>query len=149
MSSDADKYLIFRVGREEHAVPLLSVREVSSIRPTRPVPGTPSYFLGVTNLRGNVISVISLAQRLGVDSIGPESARAILVFDLAATTMGVVVDEVVAVAPITAGNIDTDAHGSLPQGAEYLFGIAKINDRLVTLLDLYALLEGALGTNAA
>ena len=149
MSGDADKYLIFRVGHEEHAVPLLSVREVSSVRPTRPVPGTPDYFLGVTNLRGNVISVVSLARRLAVESLGPDSARAILVFDLASTTLGVMVDEVVAVTAIGIDQIDREAHVTLPIASGYLLGIAKVGDRLITLLDLVSLLDDAVENKAA
>ena len=141
MISQANKYLIFRVGEEEHAVALLSVREVSSMRATREVPETPAYFLGVTNLRGNVISVISLATKLGVASSGPDSAKAILVFDLTGTTMGVQVDEVVSVNMIKETNIERDGQLSLPINARYLSGIAKDGDRLITIIDLTALLE--------
>lgn len=141
MSSETSKYLIFRLGDEEHAVPLLSVREVSSMRQTRSVPETPHYFLGVTNLRGSVISVISLTKKLGLESSGPESAEAILVFDLEGTTMGVQVDEVVSVTAISNDDIETDGHVTLPISADYLYGIAKDGDRLITLIDLFTLLE--------
>jgi purine-binding chemotaxis protein CheW len=149
MTNDADKYLIFRVGNEEHAVPLLSVREVSSMRVTRPVPGTPPHYLGVTNLRGHVISVVSLAKRLGVESSGSDEARAILVFDLATTTLGVLVDEVVAVTMVLASDIDREAHVALPIPTPYLLGIARVGERLITLLDLSTLLEETMLPKAA
>ena len=140
MTSQINKYLIFRLGDEEHAVPLLSVREVSSLRPIRPVPETPVHFLGVTNLRGSVISVISLCTKLGLVSSGPDSAKAILVFDLSGTTVGVQVDEVVSVTTIGEADIEREGHVSLPICADYLVGIAKDRDRLITIIDLSTLL---------
>ena len=145
--SVANKFLVFRLGNEEHAVPLLSVREVSSMRPLRRVPETPHYHLGVTNLRGNVVSVISLCAKIGVDPIGPDSNKAMLVFDLSGTTLGVVVDEVLSVCAISSNEIDRETHVNLPISSRYLLGIAKISDRLVTLIDLTTLLEGAVVQN--
>lgn len=113
------------------------------MRPLRGVPETPHYHLGVTNLRGNVISVISLCAKIGVKPIGPETSKAMLVFDLSGTTLGVVVDEVLSVCAVSSQNIDRETHINLPISSQYLLGIAKIADRLVTLIDLATLLEGA------
>lgn len=149
MSSDSTKYLIFRVGLEEHAIPLLSVREVSSLRPTRPVPDTPAHFVGVTNLRGSVISILSLAKKLGVEPVGNDFARAILVFNIVNTTLGIIVDEVIAVRAFEENDIDRSGAATLPIPTQYVRGIAKIGERLVTLLDVPLLLQDDLATLAA
>jgi purine-binding chemotaxis protein CheW len=144
MIDSSQKFLLFRIDQEEHGVPLMSVREVSSQREVRPVPGVPPHFLGVTNLRGSVVSVISLAIKLGITDKHSDTARAMLVFDLAGTTMGVFVDEVLSVRAIPAADIDRETHAALPIPSRFISGIAKVDDRLVTLLDLVALLDGDL-----
>ena len=60
-----DRYLSFNLGVEEYAVPLLAVREVIAMPEYTPVPYTPPYFLGIMNLRGQVISIMDLRQKLG------------------------------------------------------------------------------------
>jgi purine-binding chemotaxis protein CheW len=141
-SAGANKYLIFRLGGEEHGVPLLSVREVSSHRSARPVPNAPRHIVGVTNLRGTVISVVSLERLLRVVDASSDECRVMLVIDLGESTLAVLVDEVVAVRAIEDNEIDRSPHTELSEVANHLRGIAHLDDRLVTLLDLNSLLAG-------
>ncbi len=119
------------------------------MRPTRPVPDTPDYFVGVTNLRGNVISILSLAKKLVVDGIGDDLTRAILVFKIKGTTLGIIVDEVIAVRALSDQDIDRGGAATLPIPTLYVLGIAKVGERLVTLLDLPLLLQDDLVELAA
>ena len=61
-----ERFLCFSLGAEEYAIPLLVVREVIAMPEYTPVPYTPPYFLGIMNLRGQVISVMDLRQKLGL-----------------------------------------------------------------------------------
>jgi len=60
----ADRHLIFALGAEEYSVPLLKVKEVIEVPDITPVPHTPDYYLGIMNLRGQVISIIDLRLKL-------------------------------------------------------------------------------------
>jgi purine-binding chemotaxis protein CheW len=60
------RYLSFNVGKEQYAIPLLTVREVIGMPEITPVPFTPNYFLGIMNLRGQIISVVDLRLKLGL-----------------------------------------------------------------------------------
>ena len=60
------RYLSFSLGSEDYAIPLLSVKEVIAVPEITPIPFTPSHFLGIMNLRGQVISIIDLRSKLGI-----------------------------------------------------------------------------------
>src|SRR5687767_11797892 len=97
--STSNRYICFRLGDEEFAIPLLSVREVIGVPNVTPVPQTPSYFLGIMNLRGLVISVMDL--RLKMNIKGKDSAEStVIILDLGNYNLGVLVDEVISVIAI-------------------------------------------------
>ena len=88
-----DRYLSFNLGVEEYAVPLLAVREVIAMPEYTPVPYTPPYFLGIMNLRGQVISIMDLRQKLGVKPL-QQAETTVIICDLGGASIGVVVDSV-------------------------------------------------------
>ena len=73
-----ERFLCFSLGVEEYAIPLLEVREVIAMPEYTPVPYTPPYFLGIMNLRGQVISVMDLRQKLGVTARGDAETTVII-----------------------------------------------------------------------
>lgn len=87
------RYICFSLGDEEYAIPLLSVREVIALPETTKVPGTPAHFLGIMNLRGQVISIIDLRSKF---SIKPKDGgeTAVIICDLSPLCIGVVVDSI-------------------------------------------------------
>lgn len=92
-ATDAVRYIVFTLGGERFALPLLAIREVIAPPEITPVPFSPSYFLGIMNLRGQVISVIDLRLKLQVRTDrSPENA--IIIVDLGATLLGMWVDSV-------------------------------------------------------
>src|SRR5271166_14688 len=65
----AGKYLTFILGREEFAIRVLKVREITGIQDITAVPQTPSYVKGVINLRGKVIPVVDLRLKFGLPEV--------------------------------------------------------------------------------
>lgn len=127
------RYLIFQLGKDVYGTPLLSVREVIENKPTKAVPNSAPGFEGVINLRGDVIGVIDLRKLLGVEAT---QSLSVLVFESEMGTLGGIVDRCLAVVEIPDANIEKkDYHGASERG-EYLLGIGKLPDSLVTLLDL-------------
>lgn len=61
---DAQRYLQFDLGNESYAVPLSTVKEVIPVPETTPLPNSPTHYVGIMNLRGQIISVIDLRKRL-------------------------------------------------------------------------------------
>lgn len=92
------RYLHFSLGSGQYAIPLLSVREVIAIPKLQKVPQSPSYFMGIMNLRGQVISVLNIGVKLGLKQQNNQTQKseesAIVICDLEGTHVGVLVDSV-------------------------------------------------------
>lgn len=97
---DNSRYLCFNLGKEEFAIPLLSIKEVIGIPEITSVPQSPSHFLGIMNLRGQVISVMDLRQKLGIKNSKTDETS-VIILDLGANQLGVVVDQVNSVQLLT------------------------------------------------
>src|SRR4051812_3721492 len=89
-----DRYLIFKVGGEALATPLLSVREIVEPLAYRSVPNPHSYYLGLANLRGQIVGVIDLGLRLGLDPVASDEEGIFLIFDAGGTSMAGFVNRV-------------------------------------------------------
>jgi purine-binding chemotaxis protein CheW len=127
--------LSFRLGGEEYVLPVDDVREVLKSRELTVVPNSPSHILGVTSIRGTVLPVIDLGSRLGLPpAVRDEKAR-IIIISPDDEDAGIVVDRVTGVVRIAPDAI-RPAPETIEQGAEYLKGIARKDDRLYILLDL-------------
>jgi purine-binding chemotaxis protein CheW len=141
----AGKYLVFGLGKEEFGIRVMSVREIMGIQHATAVPQTPVYVKGVINLRGKVIPVVDLRLKFGLPELEYTPRTCIIVVqvknDVGTMLMGVVVDGVVEVLSLTAGDIeDTPDFG---QGVviPYLLGVAKIKAKVKILLDIDGVLS--------
>ena len=149
MPDPAHQYLRFALGLGRYTVDLARVKEILEIGPLTPVPMMPSFVRGVMNLRGAVVPVIDLGDRLGlgVASIGRRSC--IVMVDLAVQTrdelppMGVLVDAVDEVVDAKAA----DHEPVPPLGTEvdprYLRSLVRVRGVATPELDLPAVLDPA------
>jgi len=137
-SSSATKHVVvFQLGKELYAVSISDVREIVRMQPITPVPSAPDYVEGVVNLRGQVIPVLSLARRLGLPVQPVTSATRIVVVQAGQDTIGMIVDSVVKVAHIPEQDIEKPQALTREAAAlAYVVGIARAEDRLITLIDL-------------
>ena len=93
--SAAPRYLITRVGGQRVAWVMSSVREIIPSRTPTRLPGAPEWVLGLLNLRGTVVTVVDLANRLGLP---PGAGQSVLMVESGPKVVGVRVDAVDAVA---------------------------------------------------
>ena len=136
------KFISFTVGEEEYGLELLRVREVIRVRETTWLPRAPSFVKGIINLRGDVIPIVDLRDKLGLPSRPAEADTRIIVVEVEARLIGMVVDSASQVVRIPAAQIDPPPLllGGLPQ--EYISGVGKLDDRLVTLVNVDRILSG-------
>ncbi len=137
---EENRYLLFSLGKEMFGTPLLGVREVVEPLTPKPVPNTRPFFTGVINIRGEIVGVMDLRARFQQIHKG-EAGQAMMVFETATGTEAALVDKIEAVAKISVKNIERQPNIKSSVPAEYLLGIAKEGERLVTLLDLKKVLE--------
>jgi purine-binding chemotaxis protein CheW len=138
------RYLAFSLGTENFAVPLLSVREVIAMPEVTPVPHTPSHFIGIMNLRGQIISVIDLRTKFKFKTQGSQTEEtAVVICNLNGVTLGVVVDAVNSVLTVDAGQVQDKPQIERSVKSEYILGVTQKDDKLVLLIDLAHALDVA------
>jgi purine-binding chemotaxis protein CheW len=108
------------------------------------IPNSPSYVKGVMNLRGTIIPIIDLKEKLGFSkthTIG--SNMMILVAEIDSKLVGLLTDGVDQVIKIPSANVDCNVSGGF-ESISYVIGIAKTREKLVVLLDIGILLKNSL-----
>jgi purine-binding chemotaxis protein CheW len=127
--------LSFRLGGEEYALMVDDVREVLKMVPLTLVPNAPDYIMGVMSLRGMITPIVDLCKRLRLASGVRDEKSRIIVVSTDEEDVGLVVDRVTGVLRISPDEIKP-APENLEQGAGYLLGIVRKEDKLHILLDL-------------
>ncbi|MCD6583180.1 MAG: chemotaxis protein CheW [Candidatus Omnitrophica bacterium] len=134
--------VVFRLGEEEFGVNIHQVREIVRLVPITPIPRAPEFIEGVVNLRGQILAVMDLAKRLDVPSKPRSEKTRIVVVELEDNVVGMIVDEVSEVLRIPTSKVE-----KTPQIIEseisqrYITGVGKLEDRLLILIDLAAILS--------
>ena len=128
--------------KEEYAIPIEQVREIRAVESITKIPKAKSYVKGIMNLRGLIIPVIDVKEKLGLGSDGKSNSakQRILVAEVSGTLTGLLVDEVDQVMRLQTKDIEA-APQSVLESHNYIKGIAKINNKLIVLLDAVRLLE--------
>lgn len=140
--TDGDRYLSFTLGTEEFAIPLLAVREVIGMPEFTPIPFTPNHFLGIMNLRGQVISVIDFRVKLGIK---PSSANetAVIICDLGTICLGIVVDSINSVLSPETADLSDKPEIQSTKSSDYITSVYRRDEKLVLMLDISRALDVA------
>jgi purine-binding chemotaxis protein CheW len=129
--------VIFTLGAEQYALPIAQVQEIIRYTEPRAVSSDAAWVRGVISLRGKIVPVCDLADRLGLAHERAATAKIVIV-ETSVGTAGVIVDEVLEVLTVEAAQLDP-----LPTaGAAFIEAIAKIDDRLVVLLNPDGIFSG-------
>lgn len=133
---EEEKFLTFSLGDENYGIEILTVREIVGLLPVTPVPQAPFSVRGVVNLRGQVIPVVDLRLRFGMDAAEDTEETCIIVVQFHGMQLGLVVDRVSEVLDIAANDIVApDTLGS-EINTESLLGIGKTGGQVTLLLDI-------------
>ena len=135
-SEDLIQLVSFKLADEEFGVDILQVQEINRLVDITKVPKTPEFVEGVINLRGKVIPVIDLRKRfdLEINDYNPDTR--IVVVDIDNSIMGMIVDEVSEVLRLPLSTVEAAPDITSTIDADYISGVAKLDDRLLILLDL-------------
>lgn len=135
-----ERYLTFSLGTDRYGIPLLSVKEVLAMPEIKSVPETPAYFLGLMNLRGQIVPVIDMRTKLGLKPIA-RTESTVIISDCGDSVIGVVVDSVDSVIAPNVEDISPPPEMANGKNAAYLRGVCRHNETLLLFLDLPALLN--------
>jgi len=136
----ANQYVVFQLEDELYGVNIHQVRGVEKLLPLTRVPNAPSFLKGVCNLRGSVIPVIDLKERLSLPYQEEVKNAKIIIVNVGKHTVGMTIDTAADVVSIDSQEIEPSP--SLVGGidAEFIQGVAKVRDRLLILLNLERIL---------
>ena len=132
--------VIFKLANEHYGVDIASVESIIKTQPIACVPHAPDFVEGVTNLRGSVLTVIDLRKRFGLKKQAISQDSRIVVVAIGNVKIGMIVDSVSEVLRIPQDAIEPPPPMVTTIESMFITGIAKIESRLVIMLDLQKIL---------
>jgi purine-binding chemotaxis protein CheW len=127
----------FYIGEDEYAVHINKVCEISPMIEIRKIPKSPPFVEGVINLRGGIVPVIDLRKRFDLAVNENLASAKILIVELGINQVGMIVDNVSEVMRFYQDEIEkTPPMFSASIDSQYIQGVAKLNEKLIILLDV-------------
>lgn len=139
--SDQQKYLEFDLGSESYAIPLLTIKEVIPVPETTILPNQPVYFMGIMNLRGQIISIIDLRVKLKIKPRENKKEEAVLIVDISGVSMGLIVDSINKVLWIKMASVVEVPEIKSQMNAKYIQGVHQSEGKLTILMDIVRILD--------
>jgi purine-binding chemotaxis protein CheW len=151
-AAEATEHLaIFLLEEEEYGVDVRLVQEIRRVGEITSVPRAPEFVRGVINLRGRILPVLDLKRKLGLGEVAATRAARIMVVRVRERVLGLLVDGASQVLRVPVSRIEPAPEEVVDRGGDYIRGVAKLDERLVILVDLERALAHELGgevTNA-
>jgi purine-binding chemotaxis protein CheW len=149
-AAEATEHLAtFFLDAEEYGVDVRLVQEIIRVSEITQVPRSPGFVKGVINLRGRIVPVVDLKRKLGLGDV-EEDARPsrILVAKLKERLVGLLVDGANQVLKVPVAAIEAAPEEVVSIDANYIRGVAKLEKRLIILMDLHKVLSAELREGA-
>lgn len=122
------QWVTFRLENETYGINVMQVQEVLRYSEIAPVPGAPSYVLGIINLRGNVVTVIDTRLRFGLSTADTTDQTRIVIIEAENQVVGILVDAVAEVVYLRQSEIETTPNVGNEESAKFIQGVCHKND---------------------
>lgn len=135
---DEKQYIVAKLGCEQYGIDIAYVDNIVRMQKITRVPKTQPYFLGVINLRGEIIPVMSMRQKLemGDDEI-TNTTRIIIIKPEQSASLGLLVDEVREVVTLAEENVEKVSYDNGREDANFFVtGVGKYKDTLISLVNI-------------
>jgi purine-binding chemotaxis protein CheW len=140
-AAEATEHLAtFFLEREEYGVDVRQVQEIRRLTEITTLPRAPEFVRGVINLRGRILPVLDLKRKLGLGELTGGASARIVVVRLKERLLGLLVDGASQVLKVPVSRIEPPPDEVVDKGGDYIRGVAKLDDRLIILVDLERLL---------
>lgn len=139
--------IVFKLGAEYYGIKIEQVKEVTVTPSITRMPRTPDFVKGVANIRGDIIAIMDLEERFGIrpdTSLTENGVTYTLVIEAKEYSIGVVVKEVPQSLNLAVSKMDKTPSflQDIAVQENYIEGIAKVDGRLIIVLDMYKILSG-------
>lgn len=135
-AQNRQELISFRIGEQEYCVDIMAVREIRGWAPATPLPQSPPYVRGVINLRGAVLPVIDLANRLGFGVTEPSARNVIIVVRIGNRVVGLLVDAVSEILTTTTDAIQPTPDVACDAVKRFVKGILTVEGRMISWIVL-------------
>ncbi|NLO10736.1 MAG: chemotaxis protein CheW [Clostridiales bacterium] len=135
---NSKQYIDIRLGEDLYGIEIKYIDNIIIMQNITRVPKAQEYFLGVINLRGDIIPVMSLKNKLGLEESEVTSTTRIIIVkpELSMAPVGVIVDEVNEVITLDDDDVDMMNYNEKDSKAVYSAGIGKLGDNLINILNI-------------
>jgi purine-binding chemotaxis protein CheW len=140
-TKNKSQFVGFQIDGQQYAFRIEQIQEIVILDQVTPTPQVPEYVEGVSNLRGAIIPIINLRRLFGLKARPTDSNTRTIVVSVGERIMGCTVDMVSHVIRIPEESIQPAPETVTADGANYISGFAKLDDRLVIVLDIDELLS--------
>lgn len=128
--------LTFRLSEQEYSLDIMCVREIRGWTKTTPLPHAPSYMKGVINLRGTVLPVMDLAERLGLPRQEHSDRNVIIVVKHGEAMTGLLVDAVSDIIALSEEDMQPPPEMTANAPAGVIKALTLLDERMIRVLDL-------------
>jgi len=130
------QWVTYQLEEETYGINVMQVQEVLRITEIAPVPGAPTYVIGIINLRGNVVTVIDTRSRFGLMSKESDEQSRIIIVEVNGNVIGMLVDSVAEVVYLHQSEIDTPPSVSNDDSSRFIQGVCSRDENLLILVDV-------------
>lgn len=128
--------LTFQLAKQEYSIDIMSVREIRGWTRATPLPHAPAFMKGVINLRGTVLPVMDLGERLGLPPRENTERSVIIVVKLGDAMTGLLVDAVSDIVTLMSDDLQPAPDMSVGATANVVKALTLIDDRLIRVIDV-------------
>ncbi len=137
-----NQFIIVRIGNEQYGINIKIVDNIVRMQQITRVPKAQKYFVGVINLRGEIVPVMSLRRRFGTeDDEFTNATRIIIVKPEQQATVGFIVDSVKEVVTLEEDQIEKNSISTDAEGQSYISAVGKYKDELISILNIQAVIN--------
>jgi purine-binding chemotaxis protein CheW len=147
-NAGAREYITFRIGDQYYCIDIMSVREIRGWTPATTLPRAPAYVRGVINLRGVVLPIIDLADRLGFAPTEPTARHVIIVAQTGKHVVGLLVDAVSDIINMPADKVQPTPDVGSDAARTFVLGVISLEDRMISLIALESVMPTLVGEAA-
>ncbi|MBO5093531.1 MAG: chemotaxis protein CheW [Lachnospiraceae bacterium] len=138
-AQEITQFIVVKFGEEQYGIDIKYVDNIVRMQHITRVPKVADYIKGVINLRGEVIPVMSVRLKMGLEADVETKATRIIILKLEQHgNIGILVDEVKEVVNLEGSQIEKVAYDTREDNSSFIYGIGKYEGGLISLLDLNA-----------
>lgn len=136
------QYIVVKIGSEQYGIDISYIDNIVRMQKITRVPKAQEYFDGIINLRGEIVPVMSIRKRMGLEKDDITNNTRIIILKLEEHgSIGVIVDQVREVVELGQSEIDSYNPDTRDEKSEFIKGIGKKNNQLISLLEINAIIE--------